>query len=109
MHDKLKSDQRVETYLSKSNKIPYFRSSLSFKIVHPPTLILTFAEQLCAKDKYFVYRKKIERREKKHSATIHDFHGWKGWKRKYTSESLIIHAWKMLSDPDPKKKKRNKK
>lgn len=69
IHDKLQSDQRVETYLSKSNKIPYFRSSLSFKIVHPSTLILTFAEQLCAKDKYFVYRKKIERRKERKKNT----------------------------------------
>lgn len=82
MHDKLKSDQRVETYLWKSNKIPYFRSSLSFKIVHPPTLILTFAEQLCAKDKYFVYRKKIERREKK---TL-GYHSWLPWMERVETE-----------------------
>lgn len=52
---------------------------------------------MCAKDKYFVYRKKIEGRKeggekKRIRLPLYDLHGWKGWKRKYTSEALIIHA-----------------
>lgn len=51
-------DANFDTYLRKSNKIPYFRSR-HVKILHPCSLIQAFVGKLnCTKDKYFVYRKK---------------------------------------------------